>query len=185
MDRHEWYQVSHLALILHQKANKHISQNVFLFNHSFCFCYYHITIIFSFLCKHTENHWLNSDSDRKIQTHYKIRLISTISTTALLYVVVYWQYKTCMFFFSTHFMLEASESAVLLQSECPKWRSYQWMYDPAVLTGCTYCLHAYPEWMQTPLNLWGPLYNNWRNVSSIEYCKARWPECLEMCTIFF
>ena len=49
--------------------------------------------------------------------------------------------------------------------ECPRWRSsYQWMYDPAVLTGCIYCLHAYPEWMQTPLNLWGPLYNNWGNA---------------------
>lgn len=63
--------------------------------------------------------------------------------------------------------------------------NYQWMYVLAVLAGCTYCLHAYLEWMQTPLKLWGPLYNNWGNVSSNEYCKARWPECLEMCTIFF
>lgn len=63
--------------------------------------------------------------------------------------------------------------------------NYQWMYVLAVLAGCTYCLHAYLEWMQTPLNLWGPLYNNWGTVSSNEYCKARWPECLEMCTISF
>lgn len=60
------------------------------------------------------------------------------------------------------------------------------MYDPAVLTGCTYGLHAYSEWMQTPMNLWGPLYMTTEDtVSSIEYCKARWPECLETCTIFF
>lgn len=59
------------------------------------------------------------------------------------------------------------------------------MYVLAVLAGCTYCLHAYFDWMQTPLTLWGPLYNNRGNVSSNENCKARWPECLEMCTIFF
>lgn len=124
-----------------------------------------------------ENHWLKSRlwGQKHKRTHHNTKKLWLISTTAKL-SPAYWQYKWCTFqFFFTFFFLE-SESVP---------GDYLWMYDPAVLTGCTYGLHACPEWMQTPLNLWGPLYNNWGNVSSIEYCKARWPDCLEMCTIFF
>lgn len=138
--------------------------------------------IFFLKCKHTENHRLNSDSGWKIQTHYKIRLIST---TALLYVMACWQYKICMVLLRHILCLKpqsllccyrVSVPSDVVISECMTLQCW--------LAALIVCM-LFPEWMQTPLNLWGPLYNNWRNVSSIEYCKARWPECLEMCTIFF
>lgn len=119
--------------------------------------------VLSPLHKNKQSRLLNRDSEGSktsaLITHCKIQLIC-ISAVVYINVVI--------------------EIMYLLFQECES--GYQWMYDPAVLTGCTYCLHVDTS---TFKNLWGPLYNNWGNVSSIEYCKASWPECLEMCTIFF
>lgn len=69
--------------------------------------------------------------------------------------------------------------------KCPRCHSgSQWMYGPAVLTGCTYvdCVHVYQcEWDIPPPNF----STSEEMYLPLNIKKRRLPECLGMWTIFF
>lgn len=169
-----------------EHTNKCISQkSVSLQIQSFCFLCYCVTVCFFPPHKNKQNHLLNWDSEGSKTSTLVTDILQNPAhfhcSSSVHYVVMVLLAIEIMYLFVSRRHVSASVW------KCPKGVvDNQWMYDPAVLTGCTYCLHAYPNVdTSTFKNLWGPLYNNWGNVSSIEYCKASWPECLEMCTIFF